>query len=317
MSLAVALLAGALFSGVLLPLLLRRLDLRRRDPAPVILAWILSALGVLLTASMGLALLLLPDHGLGNPAAAAVVDCWTTIQHGSIPRAEQWTTIAGAVAGVLITLRLVAVVGRQLRARARTSRRYRDLLRLAGRADADPGVLRLAHDRPMAFSLSGTPGLVVLTDGLTQQLTPLEVQAVLEHERAHLRGRHHLLLALADGVRAAFPIVPLFSRAPAALRDLLELAADTAAVRHCGATAVRSALLSVSGAAMPSTALGMAGQAIQVRLERLRDVGGRPLRLRRAVLCGVAGTSVLLLPLVAAGGMFGLLVAVVCPLPVW
>ena len=112
MSLAVALLAGALFSGVLLPLLLRRLDLRRRDPAPVILAWILSALGVLLTASMGLALLLLPDHGLGNPAAAAVVDCWTTIQHGSIPRAEQWTTIAGAVAGVLITLRLVAVVGR-------------------------------------------------------------------------------------------------------------------------------------------------------------------------------------------------------------
>nr|WP_248782549.1 M48 family metalloprotease [Lentzea albidocapillata] len=93
------------------------------------------------------------------------------------------------------------------------------MLRLAGRREpgAHPTVW-LDHDRPLAFSLPGKPGLVVATEGLRRHLTPEEVDAVLDHERAHLNGRHHLLVAAADAVAAALPILPLFKRAASSIR---------------------------------------------------------------------------------------------------
>ncbi|MGW4592714.1 hypothetical protein ACWEKJ_35815 [Amycolatopsis thermoflava] len=57
---------------------------------------------------------------------------------------------------------------------------------------------------------------------------------MLVHERAHLAGRHHQLVALADALRTALPFLPLFRDAPGALRELVELAADVAATRRCG-----------------------------------------------------------------------------------
>jgi beta-lactamase regulating signal transducer with metallopeptidase domain len=87
-------------------------------------------------------------------------------------------------------------------------------------------------------------------------------RSVLAHERAHLTGRHHLLVAVAQALRATLPFVPLFRRAPSAVRDLVELAADLAAVHACGPAAVRNALLTVTRHGTPATSTsGWTGSA--------------------------------------------------------
>ncbi len=161
------------------------------------------------------------------------------------------------------------------------------MLRIAGRREARyPGTLWLAHDRPLAFSLTGRCGVIVATDGLSRHLPGPAVDAVLAHERAHLAGRHHLLIAAADALRSALAFVPLFRHAPGAVRDLVELAADVAAVRRCGASAVRSALVSVSGHGTPRSALGMARDAVDLRLARLRVDAAASTRSRVVLWAG-------------------------------
>jgi beta-lactamase regulating signal transducer with metallopeptidase domain len=128
-------------------------------------------------------------------------------------------------------------------------------------------------------------------------------RSVLAHERAHLTGRHHLLVAVAQALRATLPFVPLFRRAPSAVRDLVELAADLAAVHACGPAAVRNALLTVTRHGTPATSLAMAHHAVDLRLDRL-SIPTRPSgRLRRAVACGLTAVVAVSLPFVAGTGV--------------
>lgn len=97
--------------------------------------------------------------------------------------------------------------------------------------------------RPRAFSLPTPEGGIVISRGALSLLGPSELAAVLEHEAAHLRQRHHLLSGL---VRAWFePLtwIPLFATIVAAVPHYLELAADDASRRRCGTTALAHALL--------------------------------------------------------------------------
>jgi beta-lactamase regulating signal transducer with metallopeptidase domain len=162
--------------------------------------------------------------------------------------------------------------------------------------------------------MAGRPGVVVATEGLTEHLDQDAVAAVLAHERAHLSGRHHLLLATADAMRTAMPFVPLFQQAPRALRDLAELSADVAALRQCGPAAVRAALLGVAGHGAPRTALAMAQDAVTLRLARL-DHDFRPAgRLRRAVSCGLTGAVAAVIPLLTGVALLVGVVIVNCSL---
>ena len=86
---ACALLAGAVAAGWLVPYVLARVDLRRRDPLPLIVAWLVSMAGVLVAAASGVLLLLLPGHGPGPALLTAMHRCWSAIQHGSPPRVEE------------------------------------------------------------------------------------------------------------------------------------------------------------------------------------------------------------------------------------
>lgn len=52
-------------------------------------------------------------------------------------------------------------------------------------------------ERPIAFALPGRVPQVVLSEGALGQLGQKEVEAVLAHERAHLRNHHTFYLALA------------------------------------------------------------------------------------------------------------------------
>lgn len=315
MTAALAMLAGALIAGWLIPGALQRVDLRRRDPLLLIVAWLVSTAGVLLAAASGVLLLLLPGHGLGAPLLAALHQCWSAIQHGSPPRVEEVTGLVGVALLVAFAARLVVVSVRGFRKRYRKRQENLSVLRLVARPVTGPSdILWLAHDQPLAFSMAGRPGVVVATEGLTRHLDPGAVAAVLAHEKAHLAGRHHLLVAIADAVRTTFPFVPLFREAPRAIRDLVELAADVVAARDCGPAAVRTALVKVTRHGAPSTSLAMAQDAVELRLARLRHGARPPGGLRRTVSCGLTAVTAAILPFLAGIGLLLSIAIVTCPL---
>lgn len=315
MTVALALLAGAFTAGWFVPNLVHRLDLRRRDPVLLLVAWFVSMAAVLLAAAAGVLLLLVPGHGPSAPLLAMLHQCWSAIQHGSPPRVEEAAGVTGVALLAAFATRLLVVSVRGVRRRTRRREQNLSVLRMVARPTSDPrDILWLAHEKPLAFSMSGRPGVVVATEGLTRHLAPDAVAAVVAHERAHLAGRHHLLVATADALRTALPFVPLFRAAPHAVRELVELSADVAAVRACGPAAVRSALLKVTSHGMPDTALAMAQDSVALRLARLRHGTPPPRGLRRAVSCGLAGVAATAVPFLTAAGLLLGIALVTCPL---
>lgn len=312
MTVALALLAGALLVAALIPRLWWRLHHTRTDPLLLIAAWTLSIVGFLATGVAAVVVLLLPNNGMPEGLVHAVRGCWTMLRHGEAPHAEQVAGLAGMIVLAVLGVRL-ALIGRRQAALRRGARDERlAILRVAGRHDAeDPTTVWLAHDRPLAFSLAGRPGLIVATDGLADHLTPRELTAVLEHERAHLRGRHHLLLAAAETVAGTLPFLPLAQQAPTALRDLVELAADTSAAQQCGPRVLRDALSRVADPNIRPTALAVGNHAIDTRLRRLAQHTPTPGRVRRVLRWGAVATASITAPACVASAVF-LLAAAFC-----
>lgn len=314
MTVAFALLVGAVVAAWLVPRRLAAADLRRFDPLTLIVGWLLSMLGAASAAVTGVVLLLVPTHGDVGVLLAAMHHCWSSIQHGSPPATEEFGGFVGVAVLLTLALRLAIVAALGIRRRSRTRHDQLATLRLAGRSDGrSPATLWLAHDRPLAFSVGGKHGVIVATEGLRRHLEGDGVAAVLAHERAHLAGRHHQLLALADALRAAFPVLPLFRQAPDALRDLVEIAADIAATRRHGAAAVRTALLGVSGHGSPGIALAMARDAVPLRLARLDSGTTPPSRLRRLISCSGAAITSVFFPFIVAVAVVFSIAVVSCP----
>lgn len=307
MTVALALLLASAAVGWAAPSLLRRLG----DPVVALVGWLASIAAVVTTSAIATVLLLLPEHGFS--ALDALHHCWESVAHGTTPTIE---VLSGVIGAVLLTGLLVrfAVVGtRAARRRAHAREEHLSVLRLAGRreAGAHPTVW-LDHERPLAFSLAGKPGIVVATEGLHRHLSPSEVDAVLDHERAHLDGRHHLLVAAADAVAAALPVLPLFTRAASTIRELVEMSADLTAARAHGTDTVRAALLRVSCHGTPHSALAMSRDALDARLDRLERRRRMPSPLRRVLSSALAGLTAITLPLVAAGAAMSVLVLLTC-----
>ncbi|MEU0880434.1 M56 family metallopeptidase [Lentzea sp. NPDC005914] len=307
MTVALALLLGSLLVGWLAPRHLVRIE----DPVVALVAWLTSVVAVIGTTAVAMVLLFVPGHGL--ELVSAVHNCWQSLRHGTAPDVEELGGVVG-IALLSCLLARVGVVGRKTaRRRTEEGRRHLDVLRIAARRE--PGAhptLWLEHDDPLAFSLAGKPGVVVATEGLHRHLTPAQVGAVLAHERAHLDGRHHLLVTIGDVIAATLPFLPLFKLAAVAIREFVEMAADTAAVRAHGAEAVRVALVRVSGHGAPGAALAMSRDAVELRLERLRQ-GTVPGPARRLLSCGFAGAAAMVMPAVAASGLLTAVMLFACP----
>ena len=314
MILAFALVLGALVVGWAAPRRLRVLTTSRVDPALAIAWWFLTCLGVAATAAAGVVMVLLPEHGPARWVLEWLHGCWTAVSHGGIPRLDD-------LVGVLGTTVLVAAVARvgigALRRRAasrRAHRRQLDLLRIAAREQPGPiPVLWLDHEQPLAYSAAGTPPFIVASRGLAERLSDIELDAVLEHERAHIRGRHHMLVGLAEALAWALPFVPLARQAPAAIRVLAEMDADRRAATRHGAETVRRALLRIGSGGTPAGALAAADHDVQLRLERLTRIRRAPL-VRRVGALVAAATVATSLPGLAGLGLLAATAAVSCPL---
>jgi Zn-dependent protease with chaperone function len=313
MIVAAALLLGGLAGAWMMPRALWRMTWRI-DPTTAIVAWVMAIVGVLGTVAAGVVLLFLPGHGQAESVIALVHGCWSAVLHGSKPTLDEAAAgVVGALGIVAGAVRFGVVATRHLAAQRRAHRRHLEALRgVARRAPGRIPVLWLPYHAPLAYSVGGRPGLVIATDGLTELPTE-QLNAVLAHEYAHLRGRHHLLITIAEALAKALPLLAVVRQAPVALRLLVELAADAAAARRYGQQAVCGALLAVAGNEVPVSALGMVSEMIDMRLDFLASAETRTRRLHRMAMHSSAGLLAVASPAFAGITTLALVISVVCP----
>lgn len=190
-----------------------------------------------------------------------------------------------------------------LRARTRTHAHAR-MARIIGRhlAGSDADVDAVVFDAPerVAYSVAGRPNTIVVTSGALDALDKRHLDAVLTHERSHLAGRHHLLLAATRGLATVLPRIELFTTGATEIARLLEMCADDAAVRGHGSRTVLGALLTLSGAvSLPAGALGATGVGVVARAERLAAPASHRERVRMRLLLTAVAAVLVVGPLLA------------------
>lgn len=214
---------------------------------------------------------------------------------------------AVALAGLLLSAAVVARAGWCLAdelARSRRDRReHAVLVAASGHPGPEPGVAILDDDVPAAYCMPCGRYRVVISAGALAVLGTEQLRAVLAHERAHLRGRHHLMLSVAAALARAFPRVPLFAQAQPELGRLAEMTADDAAARRQGREHLAKALVILSKAGARRAALAAGGPAAITRIQRLLDPP-RPRQARGARLAAAVGlllpAAIACLPLIMA-----------------
>ncbi|MEV3856460.1 M56 family metallopeptidase [Streptomyces sp. NPDC050095] len=143
--------------------------------------------------------------------------------------AESWWTVPAAIAAGGALAASTGIVARRL---LRQWRELREARASSGPAAGDLCVA--AHDHPYAYALPGRfgrRGTVVVSSAMLRALSPAEQEALFAHERAHLRGRHHLHLSAAQLTAAAHPVLGALRR-PIAFH--LERWADESAATTVG-----------------------------------------------------------------------------------
>jgi Zn-dependent protease with chaperone function len=125
------------------------------------------------------------------------------------------------------------------------------------------------------------------------------LSAVLAHERAHLAGRHHRVLALARIGRLVLPFLPLMRDADAQVARLVEMHADDAAARTNDARSLASALVVLATGTSPAPALAASATDSVQRIHRLLRPA-EPLGRARRQLLRATAASLALTPLLLA-----------------
>ncbi|WP_019873143.1 M56 family metallopeptidase [Sporichthya polymorpha] len=175
----------------------------------------------------------------------------------------------GLVLALGVAGRTVWFLSTGLASASRRRRHHGLRLALVAHHDDEIGALVVDHPVPHAYCLPGRNAAIVITSAAVHSLARPELEAVLAHERAHVRARHHLVVVAANGLGNAFFFIPLFRSAAAAVPGLVEMAADDAAARETDAGRVASALLTLAHVPVAGPALAASGGDIALRIRRL------------------------------------------------
>jgi Zn-dependent protease with chaperone function len=257
-----------------LPWALSRWTRLRRTPAAAMLLWQSTALAAVL-AALGAGLSLVTERLWEDPAGPGDV-------------------VVAALAGAIT----VVVLGRLLLSGHRTGTSLRRVRRLHRErvdlvARTDGGVSVLDHDVPVAYCVPGMSGSrIVVSRSTLTSLSPVELAAVLEHERSHLRARHDLVLEAFTALHLAFPRWVASAAARREVEVLVEVLADRAACRSGDRRALVSALVALAGSTAPAGSLGSAG-SLAARVEVLRDTRSHPWQ---AAAVSLLAAAILALP---------------------
>ncbi|MER5310279.1 M56 family metallopeptidase [Streptomyces sp. NPDC002773] len=220
------------------------------------------------------------------------------------PTADQLLNLDGrerfalALSLAVLALPASAFVRRLVRAR-RVRLRHAGVLRLVGRYDPALRATVLDDARPAVYCLPGRSRRVVVSSGAVHTLTPAQLAAALAHERAHIAGRHHLLVAAAEAFAAVFRRLPLARHGGTAVPLLLEMAADDRALRRCTRDALATALYALASGRAPRSAFAAGGPSAALRMRRILTPHSAGHPVLRGLLT-IASATLAMTPLVVA-----------------
>jgi len=302
--LAASLALGAL--AVLLawpvPIALGRAAWPRRSPAVALLLWQciaiaggLSMIGALLTAGLA---------PFGDDLVGSSIGFL-----GQRGTAQLWHVFA-LFAALLLTIYLLSNLVATVVSSERQRHRHADLVSLLSSPLA-PGARLIDSPTPVAYCLPGAlSSVTVFSAGLIEMLAPDELQAVIEHERAHVVQRHDIVLVAFRAWYASLPRFPIADLAQREVGLLIEMLADDRARRTIDPHVLARAIAIVGAAAgEPQTAGASSVAELSDRITRLELP---PLSLVREALVVGAAAALLGVPtvLLFAPALFGVVGAV-------
>jgi len=305
-TIAAVLLGYAACVGTLGARVLGRAGWAARAPMLGIVTYLAAGWSVL--AALGLAGLTLAVHAtaLGGGLSHLIGACVLRLRAmyatpGGAAIAGLGLILTGAVAG-----RTALTAASHLRTTGRQALRHAQTARLVGHPEPALGAVLVEHPEPAAYCVSGRHPMVIVTTGALRALDAGQLDAVLAHERAHLTGRHHRLLAMARIAGQVLPFLPLMRDADTQVARLVELHADDAATRASDPRSLATALVVLATGASPEPALAAAATDAVQRIHRLlgpaEQLGWVHRQLLRATAAALALAPVLLAlaPAVAA-----------------
>lgn len=237
------------------PLLLARASWPSAAPALALTLWQSIALagGISMIGSLLLAGL----QPFGDDLGSRLIGAVSCLFSGPLPPGATLAHTFALSAAVLLAAHLVLNLALTAVRSRRQRQRHLELLDLLSSPSPDtPGTRIIDHPAPAAYCLPGARSVTVLSEGMIALLSPEQLHAVIAHERAHLRQKHHLLLDAFRSWKRALPWFPIATRAQDAVALLVEMLADDTARRTSGDTALAEAIRIVDGTGTAGAALG-------------------------------------------------------------
>ncbi|WP_051299663.1 M56 family metallopeptidase [Arthrobacter castelli] len=296
MTASVALLAFILAMAVLGPTLLRRCGWLDRSPLLGILAWQSLTASLVLAAVLAGFSLAVPTIPWTTDVASLLEACAMALQARYATPGGAAVSATGAVLAITVIMRIGYCLIRRLLAARKTRGQQLDALGMVARRHQSGEALVVEHSAAAAYCLPGRHQRIVFTTAALDALDDAQFAAVLAHERAHLRGRHHLILAGAEALQHASPRVSVFRTARAEIFRLVEMLADDQAVRNSPRLTVAAALVRLAErSAAPAATLAAGGETVLMRVQRL-SAPADPLGPARATAATAALFALIAVP---------------------
>ncbi|WP_137121305.1 M56 family metallopeptidase [Segeticoccus rhizosphaerae] len=313
LSLAICLAAYGLVAAVFAPVALARWTGSGSAPRFELAAWLVAMLTVLGSWAAAAALLVAQTATLSGGSAQVVNACVATVSAAAVGAHGAMIQLGLLTLAVLVVVTLLigaARVAQNLLRGRRLTHEHALTARLIGQPMPDGTTVLLDTTQQLVYCVPGRPGTIVVTRPARDLLTDAQLRAVLAHERAHLRGRHHTWVALTRALALLLPRMTLFTAGARAVGRLTELCADDAAVRSCDRRHVFDALLRLgTSAPVGPGILAATGGSVTARLARLLEPPSRAQRLHHQLTLAVVLTALILAPIavtvLATGGLAG------------
>ena len=223
---------------------------------------------------------------VGHLLHACAVAVWDSATHPSAPV----TSGLGLVAAVLLT-HVVRTAAASAASARRVRRQQRDGLGLIAAGSDAHGYTLVPSQERFAYCLPGAGGRIIVSTAAERELEGDELAAVLAHERAHLRARHHVLIQITHVLSKAVPL-PSMRALHAEVATLVEMAADDRACRETDTETLLAALLALGSPRVANPGLAANSRATVARALRLVHPAHEQSASQRVGLCSVAAVLV-------------------------
>nr|WP_307811317.1 M56 family metallopeptidase [Streptomyces fildesensis] len=293
---------GAL-TGFLVPQVLVRSSWPHRAPALAVAAWHALTVSFALSVALAIYHLVAPDEHFHAGLVGLLHSCGlaSTTDSSSLDSTDGLSLAAPLGLLVLLLGAFTFELGRARGARSK----HRRVLDIVGRRSERLRATVVEHSLPAAYCLPGRCPRVVVSQGALDLLSAQQLDAVLEHERAHIAGRHHVAMAAAEAFFKVFRRLPLARHAKEQTTLLLEMIADDRALRRHAPEVLATAMYEMAAGKAPEGAFAAGGASALLRLRRVLTPQATPHPALWGSLAAVAVTVPLIPFLVACSPVIG------------